>query len=76
MRRLLIIGCGDIGLRAARLVRGRYRIYALTHSAAHCCALRALNITPILGDLDRQETLTGLAGLAHAVLHCAPPQPA
>ena len=75
MRRLLIIGCGDIGLRVARLVEARYRLYALTHSPERCLALRALNIRPILGDLDRPETLTRLAGLAHEVVHCAPPQP-
>ncbi len=74
MRRLLIIGCGDIGLRVARAVAGRYRIYGLTHSPRELSALRASNVTPILGDLDRQETLASLAGIAHDVVHCAPPQ--
>jgi nucleoside-diphosphate-sugar epimerase len=75
MRRLLIIGCGDIGLRVARLVESRYRVYALARSPARCLALRERNITPILGDLDRPETLDSLAGVAHDVVHCAPPQP-
>ena len=40
MKRLLIIGCGDVGLRVALLLRSRYRIYALTHSAERIAALR------------------------------------
>lgn len=74
MRRLLIIGCGDVAQRAVPLLRSRYRIiYALTHSRARVAALRALGLVPIVGDLDAPATLHGLAGIAHDVLHCAPP---
>ncbi len=74
MRRLLIIGCGDVAQRAVPLLRSRCRIiHALTHSRARVAALRALGLVPIVGDLDAPATLHGLAGIAHDVLHCAPP---
>jgi len=73
MRRLLIIGCGDVALRAVPLLRPRYRIYALTRSPARVASLRAQGLVPVLGDLDDSATLDGLAGIAHDVLHCAPP---
>jgi nucleoside-diphosphate-sugar epimerase len=74
MRRLLIIGCGDVAQRAVPLLRSRYRIiYALTRSQARVAALRALGLVPVVGDLDAPATLHGLAGIAHDVLHCAPP---
>jgi nucleoside-diphosphate-sugar epimerase len=74
MRRLLIIGCGDVAMRMLPLVRARYRLYALSHSPERFARLRALGVTPILGDLDRAATLVPLAGLATDVVHAAPPQ--
>ncbi len=73
MRRLLIIGCGDIGLRLAKALRGRWRIYALTHSHDRVSILRAEGVMPVSGDLDRPETLVRIAGLAQDVVHLAPP---
>lgn len=70
---LLIVGCGDVGMRVARLLRGRWRLIALTSSAARCAELRAAGIVPLVGDLDVPSTLGRLAGLADAVLHLAPP---
>ena len=49
MKRLLIIGCGDVGLRLIPLLHARKgvyaRIYALTRDATQCAALRALGVT-------------------------------
>lgn len=73
MKRLLIVGCGDVGMRLIPLARARYRVYALTRDAAHCAALRALGATPIIGDLDRPQSLSAIAGIAHDVVHLAPP---
>jgi nucleoside-diphosphate-sugar epimerase len=73
MRRLLIIGCGDVGLRLAKVLRGRWRIYALTHSQNRYSTLRAQGVMPVSGDLDRPETLQRIAGLAQDVVHLAPP---
>lgn len=70
---LLIVGCGDVGLRVARLLRGRWRVLALTSSPQKRELLRDAGAVPLLGDLDRPETLGRLAGLADAVLHLAPP---
>jgi len=70
---LLIVGCGDVGLRVAALLRGRWRLLALTSSAARVGELRAAGVQPLVGDLDAPATLARLAGLADAVLHLAPP---
>jgi nucleoside-diphosphate-sugar epimerase len=71
---LLIIGCGDVGLRVLRLLRGRWRVIALTSSPARVDVLRAAGAVPLIGNLDDPATLARLAGLADAVLHLAPPQ--
>jgi nucleoside-diphosphate-sugar epimerase len=73
MRRLLIVGCGDVGLRTVRALRGRWRIYALSRSEDRHALLRADGIIPVTGDLDHPETLDRLAGLAQDVVHFAPP---
>jgi nucleoside-diphosphate-sugar epimerase len=70
---LLIVGCGDVGLRVAGLLRGRYRLLALTSSAQRAPSLREAGVVPLLGNLDDAATLGRLAGLADAVLHLAPP---
>lgn len=73
--RVLIVGCGDVGLRVARRLQPRVRLLALTSSPQRVAALRALGIIPLLGDLDQPATLARLAGLPHRVLHLAPPPP-
>lgn len=73
--RILIVGCGDVGQRAARVLGGgaRARILALTSSPERCASLRAQGITPLLGNLDHAASLQRLSGLATRVLHLAPP---
>lgn len=71
--RLLIVGCGDVGLRVVRLLRRHVRVLALVRDADRAAALRAHGVTPLAGDLDRPASLQRLAGLADAVLHLAPP---
>jgi nucleoside-diphosphate-sugar epimerase len=75
MRRptLLIVGCGDVGLRVLRLLRGRVRVLALTSSAARVDALRDAGALPLIGNLDDAASLGRLAALADWVLHLAPP---
>jgi len=70
---LLVVGCGDIGLRVLRLLRGRWRLLALTSSPDRCAELRAAGALPLLGNLDDAASLRRLAGLADAVVHLAPP---
>ena len=71
--RVLIIGCGDVGQRAAKQLVGRNKVVALTSSPSKQADLRGQGITPILGNLDVPETLQRLAGWATRVLHLAPP---
>ncbi|HEY2926198.1 SDR family oxidoreductase [Piscinibacter sp.] len=70
---LLIVGCGDVGLRVVKLLRGRWRLLALTSSRERVDDLRAAGALPLVGNLDEPATLARLAGLADAVLHLAPP---
>jgi nucleoside-diphosphate-sugar epimerase len=71
--RVLLIGCGDVALRAARLLSPNFRLYGLTRRRDQHAALRAAGITPIAGDLDQAATLKRLHLSPYAVLHCAPP---
>ncbi len=73
--RVLIVGCGDVGLRAARELGAgrRARLIALTSNPARADVLRGAGITPVSGNLDDPRSLRRLAGLASRVLHLAPP---
>ncbi len=75
MRRLLIIGCGDVALRALPHLRERYRVYGLTRNRERAPLLREHGILPIVGNLDDPASLDGLTGIAQDVLHSAPPPP-
>src|SRR4051794_33991254 len=75
MRRLLIVGCGDVALRMVPLVRDRLVVYGLTRDRDRMAALRVAGLKPLWGDLDRPDTLGALPGLAHVVVHFAPPPP-
>lgn len=70
---MLIVGCGDIGLRVARDLGPRVRRLALTSSPERKPALRAAGLTPLAGNLDDPPSLRRLAGLATRVVHLAPP---
>ena len=74
MKRLLIIGCGDIARRVIPLLNPHYRVYAVVRSKNQVAELRTLGVTPIFADLDEPQTLKRLTGLANIVLHFAPPQ--
>jgi len=71
---ILIIGCGDIGLRVAKQLSRSHRVFALTSQQSRFQELREVGATPILGNLDQPESLWRLAGLAQTVIHLAPPQ--
>jgi nucleoside-diphosphate-sugar epimerase len=73
----LIVGCGDVGLRTAGQLGApqsqRVRLMALTSSPERVRLLRACGITPLQGNLDDAASLKRLAGIAHRVIHLAPP---
>ena len=79
--RVLIVGCGDVGLRFAGLHAGhpatsataRVRLLALTSTPERVPVLRSRGITPLAGNLDDPGSLQRLAGLATRVVHLAPP---
>ncbi|MGB2818197.1 MAG: NAD(P)H-binding protein [Burkholderiaceae bacterium] len=71
--RLLIIGCGDIGLRIVARLHSRFRIVALTSHPGRVPALRAAGAVPLVGNLDERATLARLRGFGARVIHLAPP---
>lgn len=83
--RILIIGCGYIGMRVATQLQGgaflsssqshaRPKIYGLSSSPERFEELRKNGIMPIYGNLDHPETLWRIANLATHIIHLAPPQ--
>jgi len=74
--RLLILGCGNVGLRLLALLKQRFRVFAVTSQPDRCAELRAAGAIPLVADLDQPATLARLARLAQVVIHLAPPQSA
>jgi nucleoside-diphosphate-sugar epimerase len=72
-RTLLIVGCGDVALRAAPLLQAHYRLLGLYRRPEIRTRLRLHGITPVYGDLEAPDSLGKISGIAHAVLHLAPP---
>ncbi len=73
MNRLLIVGCGDIALRALPQLARKYQVFGLIRSAGQAGRIAALGAIPLTGDLDQPATLQALAGGSDLVLHLAPP---
>lgn len=71
--RILIVGCGDVGLRVAQQLPHRVRLLALTQQPERINELRSQGIIPLLGNLDAPISLRRLAGLAQRIIHLAPP---
>ena len=70
---LLIVGCGDVGLRVLRQLSPAWTVRVLTSSPERVPQLRAAGGLPLLGNLDQPGTLGRLGALADHVLHLAPP---
>ncbi|MHB1397757.1 MAG: SDR family oxidoreductase [Trichloromonadaceae bacterium] len=74
MNRVLIIGCGDIGLRVARLALAEgAAVTGLVRSEPKGDWLKAQGVTPLLADFDDPATLTGLPTAGAVVYYLAPP---
>ena len=75
--RLLIVGCGDVGLRLARELGERFgervRVFATSRRVEQRDAIRAAGATPLAADLDERRTLRRIAGLARWLVDLAPP---
>ncbi len=73
--RLVILGCGDVGMHVLPLVRDRFRVFAVTSSPARCAQLRDAGAIPIVADLDHvTANLARIGRLAQVVIHLVPPQ--
>lgn len=72
--RVLILGCGDVGLRLVPLLLPHYRVLAVTSNPERRAELRAAGAISIVADLDAPLTLGRLARLAPTIVHLAPPQ--
>ena len=72
--RLLIIGCGDVGMRLLPLLRQHFRIFAVTSQPERHAQLRAAGAVPITANLDQPSSLKRLKGLASNIVHLAPPR--
>lgn len=72
--RLLVIGCGDVGMRLLPLLRHHFRIFAVTSQSARRQELRDAGAVPIVANLDDPATLARLGRLAPRIVHLAPPQ--
>jgi hypothetical protein len=70
MKRLLIIGCGDVALRMVRKLPIGYA--ALPNSPERNHLLREHGITPVPSNFYEPDTLEMLGGLAHEVVHFPP----
>jgi len=72
--RIFITGAsGYIGSAVtARLARdARYELFALTRSEDHAAQLKALGVTPVVGDLQSSEPWRGVLQNCDAVIHLA-----
>jgi nucleoside-diphosphate-sugar epimerase len=72
-QRILIVGCGDVGLRVAAQLPSRVRKLALTSSLERVADLKSRGIQAFMGNLDVPATVRRLAGIADRVIHLAPP---
>lgn len=70
---MLIIGCGDVGMRLLPLVRDRFQVVAVTSQPSRLPELRAAGALPVVANLDDRDSLHRLRGLATTVVHLAPP---
>lgn len=74
LENVLIVGCGDIGVRIANRVReAGGRVAAVARSQESARRLEKYDIETVSADLDRPETLADLAAAGRLVFYLAPP---
>jgi nucleoside-diphosphate-sugar epimerase len=71
---VFIVGCGDVGLRVARLWAAEgAAVSALSRSEASAARLSRSGIAPVRGDLDDPASLRSLPVSGSLLYHLAPP---
>jgi len=74
IHKVLIIGCGDVGVRVARLEQARGNAVAgLARSTAGAERLRGFGLDPVVGDLDDPDSLSALPSVGTLLYYFAPP---
>ncbi len=70
----LIVGCGDVGMRLARILLARgVEVSALARSETRAMEYAAAGLGVVRGDLDWGASLSPFAANGSAVFHFAPP---
>ena len=73
---VFIVGCGDIGQRAAQIwLQQGIPVAGLVRSDASAARLEQVGITPLKADLDDAASLAGLPRLDKALLYYFAPPP-
>ncbi len=71
---VLIVGCGDIGIRVARLVKSEGGVvFGLARDEEGAGRLRSHGVEPVLANLDDQGSLAALPTADRLVFYFAPP---
>lgn len=71
---VLIVGCGDVGVRVARLVQAAQgEVRAVARSESSAARLAGHGITPVSADLDSVATLQALPAAGKLIFYLAPP---
>lgn len=72
--KVFIAGCGDVGVRVAKLWAARGAVVAaLARSGESVARFTRLGIVPVRGDLDDPSTLRGIPSRGAFVYYLAPP---
>ncbi len=72
MKKILIVGFGDVAERLVKRYAGQAEFIGMIRRAERCGELRALGVTPFMGDLDVPHSLRRLPRV-DGVFHFAPP---
>ena len=72
MKKILIVGFGDVAERLVKRYAGQADFIGMVRRADRVADLRALGVTPFVGDLDEPMSLRRLPRV-DAVFHFAPP---
>ncbi len=75
MRRLLIVGYGDIGKRFAARYASQFSLTAVCRTKINDSSSSIRSVNWLNADLDTPQTLRRLAGLSDDVVYLAPPNP-
>ncbi|MFO7541755.1 MAG: SDR family oxidoreductase [Thiobacillus sp.] len=72
MKKILIVGFGDVAERLVKRYAGQAEFIGMVRRPERAAALRALGVTPYVGDLDTPQSLRRLP-CVDGVFHFAPP---